>query len=97
MEQSRGLKLKEIAAQANAEDRPALEANLHKFDFDFVIPTDVELPTSFDASHSVGYIRYFVKANIMEGNSIKHSRYPTFAKNKEFSLAQAPTVSGSMP
>lgn len=55
---SSGLRLKNL--QAEDDKRPFLQKGRHKLHFEFRIP-EFGIPTSYDAKHAAGCIRYYVK------------------------------------
>lgn len=63
---------------------PHIKAGSHSFNFSFRLPPN--LPTSFDAKHSDGYIRYSIKVCMMANESIKHSRKAYFSVVKQEDL-----------
>jgi len=64
-------------------------------EFAYTLPN--ELPTSFDAKHSTGYVRYFVKVLVTNQDSIKHSRkaYFTIVKPEDLNFHPALFVESS--
>lgn len=77
--------------QTAHENRAHLPAGKHVLDFSYTLPN--ELPTSFDAKHSSGYVRYFVKILVTNEEMIRHSRKAFFTVVKPEDLNFHPALS----
>lgn len=75
------------------ETRPHLPAGRFEFDFTYTLPQG--LPTSFDAKHSSGYVRYFAKVCVTNQDTIKHSRKAYFSVVKPEDLNLYPALYSS--
>uniref|UniRef100_A0A914W3L5 Arrestin C-terminal-like domain-containing protein n=1 Tax=Plectus sambesii TaxID=2011161 RepID=A0A914W3L5_9BILA len=89
---SSGLRLKNVHIED--DKRPSLQKGQHKMHFEFCVP-EFGIPTSYDAKHAAGYIRYYVKASVMEWGQVKHSRKGFFTVVRSLDLNTIPRALGT--